>query len=119
MLAETQRVRLEIAETWQKHKLELKFKFTPTKGLKLNLEAPWQLKVGTKGSDFFALKILTRKEWNKDLPGFVVSEKIMIKEFQIPYEWIAFSCTEDKSQCFRETLKGHFVWPKPKTVTSQ
>lgn len=68
------------------------------KNMKLNIKAPWKLKIKSEksGCNFNPL-------FKKEIPGFNFKA---CKSSHIEYEMIGFSCTTDKSQCFREVLKG-------------
>ena len=107
-----ERVKVAISSKWEKEQLVLSFKVSPLDKLhKLNLEAPWRLKLGEQLSKSFAKTTYTQADFKKDLPGYAIlsqvsADKDLLKT--IPYELTAYTCTKDGSQCFHEFLKGDY-----------
>ncbi len=107
MHAEAQHIRLKIESPEPK---QVHFKLTAVPGFRLNLEAPWKLtwkpKADTKQAE--PKHILQRSDWDAGLPGFNVK---LEQPVPMEYELVTFTCNADKSQCFREVLKGEHSSP--------
>ena len=87
------------------NKIELTFQTTPADGLAINGEGPWSLDVVDAGKITPAKKSYKRPEWKSDVAGFVVTADASgQKSADIKYKLVAFICTKDKTQCFREVV---------------
>jgi hypothetical protein len=75
---------------------------------------PWQLEL----SDIQGLEIVNPKlsvnEFKPEIPGFSHTAKLLVapssskdkKAWRFSYRLVAFVCTVDKVQCFRDVHKG-------------
>jgi len=95
------------AKTTQDGRVELTFKTTPADGLAINKEGPWKLELKSSGKLKFEKKEYKRADWKEDFAGFsLTSEPTKEKSDNVKYKLVAFICTKDKSQCFREVIEG-------------
>lgn len=87
-------------------KLELRFSTQPADGLVINHDGPWKLEIQDAGSIKLEKTELKRSDWKEDIGGFVVTANAeQKKSTDIKYKLIAFICTKDKTQCFREVIE--------------
>lgn len=88
-------------------RVELTFKTLPANDLAINKDGPWKLEILNSGKLKFEKKEYKRGDWKEDIAGFtVISSPAKTKSEKIKYKLIAFICTKDKSQCFREVVEG-------------
>lgn len=102
-----ERVKVDISSTVEKNQVKVSFKVSSSSPLKLNLEAPWKLKLGEKSSELFEKTLYTKADFQTQVPGFVIHTK-KVSQDNVSYELTAYSCTSDGSQCFHDVLKGNF-----------
>lgn len=110
-LAET-RAKVDLSQKKEAGAYQIRFLVFPaSQDLKLNMDAPWRLQVKAKDAAVFPKTNLQKADFDSNLPGFVLQTgKLALKEkMTVPYELTAFTCTKDRSQCFRELIKGDFV----------
>ncbi len=92
--------------------LEFTFKAQAKEGMEINLEGPWKLDV--KGHDGLNLAKTSfpKGEMNEKLPGFVFATagKPTKDSGELEYTMVAFVCTKEKTQCFREVYTGKAGW---------
>jgi hypothetical protein len=92
--------------TPDKH-VELTFKTSPTDGLAINPEGPWNLKITDAGGLKFDKMEFKRPEWKEQISGFTaMATPAKEKTGIIKYKLVAFICTKDKTQCFREVVEN-------------
>lgn len=85
---------------------QLTFQVEAFEGLALSFDAPWALKLKPgQGSELKATQ-LSRKDFETSIPGFKVESLKKSSQLQFDYDLTAFICLADKTQCFREVLKG-------------
>lgn len=104
---------LETAVKSEDKELTFSFKITANEGMQLTHQAPWSVSISdSKGLDLpLSEGKYTTKEYQKDLPGFVVKTKATeAKAGQIKFILKAFVCTQDKKQCFPQSHKGSLDW---------
>jgi hypothetical protein len=88
-------------------RVQFTFKTIPIGDLVVNKEGPWKLEIISSGKLQFDKKELKRADWKEDIAGFsLTSAPAKTKSEKIKYKLVAFVCTKDKSQCFREVLQG-------------
>lgn len=88
-------------------RVELTFKTLPANDLAINKDGPWKLEILNSGKLKFEKKEYKRGDWKEDIAGFTaISSPAKTKSEKIKYKLIAFICTKDKSQCFREVVEG-------------
>lgn len=88
-------------------RVELTFKTLPANELAINKDGPWKLEILDSGKLKFEKKEYKRGDWKEDIAGFTaISSPAKTKSEKIKYKLIAFICTKDKSQCFREVVEG-------------
>lgn len=95
--------------------IELIFKVTPKKGIKLTQEGPWSLTLtDTDGLGLSLTKgqfSLNADKYDSGVPGFKVPVATASKTSgSVSYKLRAFVCTEDKTRCFPELHKGSLDW---------
>lgn len=87
-------------------KLELSFKAIPKEGLVINPDGPWKLEIKDPGSLKFDKQEFKRSEWQEALGGFTAQATAnKEKSATIKYKLVAFMCTKDKSQCYRDVVE--------------
>jgi hypothetical protein len=88
-------------------RIEFTFKTHPVGDLVINKEGPWKLEIISSGKIKFEKTEYKRTEWKEDVSGFtVLGSATKGKSETIKYKLVAFVCTKDKSQCFREVVEG-------------
>lgn len=88
-------------------RVQFTFKTVPSGNLIVNKEGPWKLEILSSGKIQFDKKELKRADWKEDIAGFsLVSAPAKTTSEKIKYKLVAFVCTKDKSQCFREVIQG-------------
>lgn len=88
-------------------RVQFTFKTVPSGDLVVNKDGPWKLEIISSGKIQFDKKELKRADWKEDISGFsLTSAPAKIKSEKIKYKLVAFVCTKDKSQCFREVVQG-------------
>ena len=98
------------------------FSVKPQSGMQLTLEAPWKLTLlesaglsyqgsaRQKEKDSKKQYIYTKAEMDDKLPGYLVKvDKNNQKASEISFTLEAFSCTKDKSQCFKDVVKETYT----------
>jgi len=92
--------------------LQLAFKVSPRAGLHINLEGPWKLELKNAGGLAFAKTTLVRADMDEKLPGFVLTTTAKPAQVsgEVAYKLIAFVCTNDKTQCYRDVHTGKAPW---------
>ncbi len=106
------RAKIEISQKKEGGAYLIKFIVSPAnKELKLNLEAPWRLQVKSNDPAVFPKTKLEKTDLDPKLPGFALkTASLSLKDkMTVPYEMTAFTCTKDRSQCFRELIKGELL----------
>jgi hypothetical protein len=96
-------------------KIELTFATEAASGLVINAEGPWKLTVADSGSLKLDKVEFKREEWNQKNASFTATAAANPKKnTALKYKMIAFVCTKDKSQCFREVVEGSttVTWKK-------
>lgn len=89
------------------NRVQFTFKTIPSGDLVVNKDGPWKLEIISSGKIQFDKKELKRADWKEDISGFsLISTPAKIKSEKIKYKLVAFVCTKDKSQCFREVVQG-------------
>lgn len=108
-------VSLEIRDTWTNGIVNLSFLVHVADGTKLNLDAPWKLTL--EGSNGLFPSSLGVKDFSKELPGFTVtSQKLQAvaqSRLELKYRLVAYSCSTDKTACYRDVLDGVYVPKAP------
>ncbi len=105
---------LKTSTSVQGDELILQFKIQANKGMMLTHQAPWSLSL----TNFKSLKLeqkdgkYTSRDYDKNLPGFVIKTKISGSSGSIDYSMRAFVCTEDKTLCYPQSHKGTVKWSK-------
>jgi hypothetical protein len=93
------------AKSISSKKIELTFKTQPAEGLVINHEGPWKLEIKDAGTIKPDKTEWKRSDWREDIGGFMVTANPgSQKSAEIKYKLVAFICTKDKSQCFREVI---------------
>jgi hypothetical protein len=88
-------------------RVQFTFKTVPSGDLVVNKDGPWKLDILSSGKIKFEKNELKRAEWKEDIAGFsLTSAPAKTKSEKIKFKLVAFVCTKDKSQCFREVLQG-------------
>lgn len=113
--------KLEIKATEHKNnQKEIVFTVTPDAGMKINFDdkkpetVPWQLEIkNPQGLKVPKLK-LEYADFDRDKGQFrfVAANEGKVPERGFDYRLVAFVCTQDKSQCFRDVFKASWVLPK-------
>src|SRR3989338_8337689 len=78
------RVKVDVTSKVDKNQVTLNFKVASIDSLKLNFSAPWHLKLAD--SKLFDKTDYTEKDFNQDLPGFVLTSKDASKASSLKYE---------------------------------
>jgi hypothetical protein len=93
-------------------KLQLVFKVEPTNGLHINMEGPWKLELKSSDGLAFAKTTLGKDAMDEKLPGFTMTTtaKPAKPAGEVEYSLVAFVCTNDKTQCYREVHNGKAAW---------
>ncbi len=93
---------------------EIHFNFTaePTGGMKLNYEGPWALSLSDVDGielpkNSFKLSDFTQEPKEASVN---FNTKKLKEQGKLNYRLTAFSCTEDKTKCFRDVHKGNLNW---------
>ena len=87
--------------------VELTFKTSPADGLSINPEGPWKLEIKDTGGLKFDKMEFKRPEWKEQISGFTaIATPAKEKTGIIKYKLVAFVCTKDKTQCFREVIEN-------------
>jgi hypothetical protein len=95
------------AQSISPKKIELTFTTQPTTGLVINHDGPWKLEIKDAGGIKPEKLELKRTEWKEDIGGFIVPANPQGKKnTDIKFKLVAFVCTKDKSQCFREVIES-------------
>ena len=88
-------------------RIEFTFKTYPVGDLVINKEGPWKLEIISSGKIKFDKTEYKRADWKEDLAGFTALGSASKGNSEtIKYKLVAFVCTKDKSQCFREVVDG-------------
>lgn len=95
-------------------KMEMVFRITTNKGIKVNDEGPWELNL----TDLNGLKLDgdngkgSFKKVDFSIPGFKVTGIATDgkKSGTLKYKLRSFICTEDKARCFMEVHTGEQAW---------
>ena len=118
------RVELEIKTNEREEgRIAVLFKAIAKEGYKLTLEAPWRLSLRVHGGGSIKISgkdqkqdvktsaeyIATQKDLDQDLPGFKASITNAGKGSKVDYTLEAFSCTQDKTRCFKDKLVGTYA----------
>lgn len=92
-------------------KQQMIFQVVPTENMAINADAPWKLEITeAKGVDLPTRKF-GKEQLNEDIPGYAVKlNKAKEKSGSIAYKFIAFICTKDKTQCYREVHNLKHTW---------
>lgn len=92
--------------------LELTLKTVPNEGLIINLEGPWKVEVKKADGLTLAKSTLVRGDFDEKDAQFkvVTTAKPAKPEGEIEYKYVAFVCTKDKTQCFRDVHEGKAAW---------
>jgi hypothetical protein len=101
------RAQVEVSAKATPNKLvELTFKTSPADGLSINPEGPWHLKITDAGGLKFDKMEFKRPEWKEQISGFTaMATPAKDKTGTIKYRLVAFICTKEKTQCFREVIE--------------
>jgi len=98
--------------------LRFDFRIELASGMHLNTDAPWTLELKDTGGLNFPQTKLTKAALDTALPGFRMTTTGPKKPLQkkplqgkLSYVLTAFTCTDTKSQCYRDVLKGEVAWP--------
>jgi hypothetical protein len=104
--------RVAVASRTVGDKLELSFKVVPEAGLHVNMEGPWKLELKRHDGLAFAKTTFAKSDMQEKVPGFVAttSAKPSQAKGDVEYSLVAFVCTDDKTQCFREVHSGKAAW---------
>jgi hypothetical protein len=92
--------------------VQLSFLVEPTSGLHINLDGPWHLELKDAAGLPLAKTSFGKADMDAKLPGFVVSTQAKPSQpaGDVNYELVAFICTNDQTQCYRDVLKGKVAW---------
>lgn len=100
------------------------FAVKPQSGMQLTLEAPWKLSLvetsdlsyhgaaKQKEKDSKNHHIYTKAQMDEKVPGYQVKMNRLGKDSkptQISFTLEAFSCTQDKTRCFKDVLKETYT----------
>ena len=101
---------------------QVNFAVKPQAGMQLTYEAPWKLTLveasglsyqgsaRQKEKDNKKQYIYTKAEMDDKIPGYLVKiNKQEKKPAEITYTLEAFSCTKDKSRCFKDVVKETYT----------
>lgn len=93
-------------------RLHMTFKLVPSENMVINMDGPWKLEVKKADGLEFSNNKLLKAEMQQSIPGFVAETKTApkAKSGKIDYQMIAFVCSKDKSQCFRDVHNETFNW---------
>jgi hypothetical protein len=91
---------------------EFTFKVVVPGDLVVNNDAPWKLEVKEAKGLTFAEMTYGAKATKPDLPGFVITTKTKptAQEGSLEYSLVAFACTKNKDNCYRDVHKGTVPW---------
>lgn len=91
------------------------FIIVPNKDFAVNKEGPWKLELKTNQEIYkFEKTEFKAKDLDMSIPGFQTTfallkkEAIKGEETVGTYKFVAFICTKDKKQCFRDVHQGSF-----------
>jgi len=88
-------------------RIEFTFTTHPVGDLVINKEGPWKLEILSSGKIKFEKTEYKRAEWKEDVAGFTaLGSATKGNSETIKYKLVAFVCTKDKSQCFREVVES-------------
>ena len=109
-----QKSKVEAKVEPSKSGLAFHFHVVPDAGLHINQEGPWQLEIKTAPGLTFASTTLKKDAVDFALPGFTLATTVPPSQSSgsVTYKLIAFVCTDDKAQCFRDVLNGEVAWKR-------
>lgn len=97
------------------NQLRLVFAVRPASGLHINLEGPWALTLkNPSGGVSLAKTGWTKADLDDKLPGFVAQASVtpQTNTGDVDYDLVAFVCTDDKTQCYRDVHHGRLHWQR-------
>jgi hypothetical protein len=94
--------------------VEFKFVVEANKNMTITFDAPWTLELVNAKDLEFASNRYGKAELDEKLPGFVVktAKAPSVDKGEVEYKLVAFICTKDKTQCYREVHSGKVGWKK-------
>jgi hypothetical protein len=109
-----QKSKVEAKVEPSKSGLAFHFHVVPDTGLHINQEGPWQLEIKAAPGLTFASTTLKKDAVDFALPGFTLATTVPPSQSSgsVTYKLIAFVCTNDKAQCFRDVLNGEVAWKR-------
>jgi len=109
-----QKSKVEAKVEPSKSGLAFHFHVVPDAGLHINQEGPWQLEIKAAPGLTFASTTLKKDAVDFALPGFTLATTVPPSQSSgsVTYKLIAFVCTDDKAQCFRDVLSGEVAWKR-------
>src|SRR3989338_92429 len=79
------KIKADVSSDYVKDTLTVQFKMQTGKDLKLNMNAPWRLKLGT--NTLFDKTTYSKTDFDQKVPGFVLkSKKKVLKDTSVSYE---------------------------------
>ncbi len=111
-----ERVHVDINSQWKQETLNIQFKIQTSKDLKLNLEAPWKLKLADPAAKAFAKATFSKADFDTKLPGYTVVSRVKKNELpaSLSYELTAYVCSHDGTQCYHDVVKDEIKVPVSK-----
>jgi hypothetical protein len=91
------------------NEVALRFAVSAGKGVHLNLDAPWSLQLDEVKGITLARSKFDKKDFDEKSGQFAVKVTKSAKQGELRYKLVAFTCTADKKQCYREVHKGGVV----------
>jgi len=89
------------------HPKEFQFQVRANEGLSVSVDAPWNLKISEISGIKFQRTQFEKKDFDPSLPGFEAESQKSEGPIKFVYSLTAFICLADKTQCYREVLKGN------------
>lgn len=88
------------------------FKLTTKEGMAFNFDAPWKGKIIAHQGLRLEKTDLDVKDFEQTLIGYRVRTigKPEVSKGKLEYSLIVFTCTADKTKCFREVHDGSVDW---------
>lgn len=106
--------KIEISSAPAGDQMEFTFKVVASDGHTVTFDAPWKLDLKKHEGLTFETAALNKTTMDEKLPGWKVKTTAQPAAGQgdLEYQLIAFICTTDKTQCYREVHKGKHPWKK-------
>jgi hypothetical protein len=104
--------KIEVAATPAGDQMEFTFKVIANEGHAVTFDAPWKLDLKKHDGLAFDKAALNKADMDEKIPGWKVktSAKPANAQGEMEYQLVAFICTTNKTQCYREVHKGKAAW---------